>query len=99
MSSKTEHLAAFFKMEFFCLGKSPIFALLKDIFTSTIGLSFAELQRLKRSSHKILFYSTRRCLISVYYVRLSNRCWLLFFVGDIKKGSLQPFVVEAKRYI
>ena len=24
---------------------------------------------------------------------------LLFFVGDIKKGSLQPFVLEAKRYI
>ena len=26
---------------------------------------------------------------------MSNQRWLLLFVGDIKNGSLQPFVVEA----
>ena len=39
--NKIDHLAAFFKINFFCVGKSPIFSLFKDIFTSAIGLSIA----------------------------------------------------------
>ena len=39
--NKIDHLAAFFKIDFFCVGKSPIFSLFKDIFTSAIGLSIA----------------------------------------------------------
>ena len=51
-------------------------------------------KRLKHSSHKIIFYSTRRYLFPVYYARSSDRCWLLFFMRVIKKENLQPFSIS-----
>ena len=65
MSSKTNHLVAFFKIEFFCLGKSPLFSLLKDSFTSAIRLSITVIHTFEAIESYKLLYSTQRCLLPI----------------------------------